>query len=80
MRNGNGADDAFDDYEQRRQGKPDAWPEPVDFLTDREHGAPQLQERHAPPSLWGFIADTAARLGVATSSVALASIIACAWL
>ncbi len=54
------------------------WPEPVDFLTDREHGAPQLNERHVPPSLWPFIADTAARLGVATSSVALAAIVACA--
>ena len=58
--------------------EPDAWPEPVDFLTDREHGAPQLKERHVPPSLWPFIADTAERLGVATSSVALAAIVACA--
>jgi hypothetical protein len=78
MRNGSGATDAFDDYDRHRRREPDAWLEPVDFLSDRERGAPQLKERHVPPSLWPFIADTATRLGVATSSVAMTAIISCA--
>ena len=79
MRNGNGADSAFDDYEQRRrQRKPDAWPEPVDFLTNREHGAPQLQERQVPASLWAFAHDTSARMGVDPTSVAMSALVSCA--
>jgi CHC2 zinc finger len=58
--------------------EPDEWPEPVDFLTPRDTGAPRLKERHVPPSLWPFIADTAERMGAAASSVALAAIISCA--
>ena len=79
MRNGNGADSAFNDYEQRRrQGKPDAWPEPVDFLTNREHGAPQLQECQVPASLWAFAHDTSARMGVDPTSVAMSALVSCA--
>ncbi len=50
----------------------------MDFLSDRDKGAPQLKEHHVPPSLWPFITDTAERLGAATSSVALAAIVSCA--
>jgi hypothetical protein len=74
----NGAANPFDDYDRRGRRQPDPWLEPVDFLSDRDRGAPQLKERHVPPSLWPFIADTATRLGVATSSVAMATIISSA--
>lgn len=53
------------------------WPEPVDFMATVE-GAPILKEHHVPPSLWPFISDNAERMGVATSSMALATLIACA--
>jgi hypothetical protein len=56
----------------------DEWPEPVDFLTARDTRAPQLKERHVPPSLWPFITDVAERMGAAASSVALAAIVSCA--
>jgi hypothetical protein len=56
----------------------DDWPEPVDFLSSKDLAAPILTERHVPPSLWPYIADTAERLGVATSSVALCSNVSCA--
>jgi len=55
------------------------WPEPVDILADQDPGAaPILAERHVPAALWPFIADTAERMGVATSTVALCAIVACA--
>lgn len=58
---------------------PQTWPEPVDILADQDPGAaPILAERHVPASLWPFIADTAERMGVATSTVALCAIVACA--
>ena len=53
------------------------WPEPVDILADSDTGAPILTADHVPPSLWPFIHDTAERMGVATSSVALAAVVSC---
>jgi hypothetical protein len=55
------------------------WPEPVDILADQDPGAaPILTERHVPAALWPFVADSAERMGVATSTVALCAIVACA--
>ncbi len=53
------------------------WADPLDFELVR-HGGAQLGPQHVPAALWPFIRDTAERMGVAASSVALASIVACA--
>jgi hypothetical protein len=63
------------------EAEPEAgiWPDPVDILADQDPGAaPILAERHIPAALWPFVADTAERMGVATSTVALCAIVACA--
>jgi hypothetical protein len=52
------------------------WPVPVDFEVVRE-AVGVLGPQHVPPSLWPFIKDTSERMGAATSSVALAAIVAC---
>jgi Protein of unknown function (DUF3987) len=57
---------------------PDSWPEPVDILADTANSAPILTADHVPAALWSYIRDNAHRMGVATSSVALAAIVACA--
>lgn len=54
----------------------DAWVEPVDFELIRTMRARELGPQHIPPSLWVFVDDTSQRLGVATSSVALACLVA----
>ena len=55
------------------------WPEPVDILADTGTGAaPILTADHVPAVLWAYVSDTAERMGVATSSVALAAIVSCA--
>jgi hypothetical protein len=55
------------------------WPDPVDFLADDTlTGPPELRPDHLPDALFGFVADTAARMGVDPTSVALAALIACA--
>jgi hypothetical protein len=51
------------------------WPEPVFFFADQRRDAPALTEHHVPDAIWPFVVDTAERLGVATSSVALAAIV-----
>jgi hypothetical protein len=70
--------EAREQADDQRPSEPNDWPEPVDFFSARNSQPPQLKERHVPPSLWPFIADTAERMGAATSSVALAAIVACA--
>jgi hypothetical protein len=60
-------------------GAGETWPEPVDILADQDPGgAPILTGRHIPDALWPFVADTAERMGVATSTVALCAIVSCA--
>jgi hypothetical protein len=55
------------------------WPEPVDILADQDPGAaPILTARHIPDALWPFVKDSSERMGVATSTVALCAIVACA--
>jgi uncharacterized protein DUF3987 len=54
------------------------WPTPLDFLTDPHGEAPELQHQHIPPAINDFVFDTAARMGVDPTSVALASIVSCA--
>jgi hypothetical protein len=57
----------------------EVWPEPVDFLADGDlTGAPELRPEHLPEALYGFVVDTAGRMGVDPCSVALAAVVACA--
>ena len=53
------------------------WGDPVDFLTDSGMPAPVLDARHVPDPLWPFITDTATRMGVDPSCVALAGLVSC---
>ena len=66
------------EHDDGDSSKSATWPEPVDILADRDAGAPILTQRHVPDAIWPFIADTAERMGVATSSVALSAIVSCA--
>ncbi|MGK7870970.1 DUF3987 domain-containing protein [Falsiroseomonas sp. E2-1-a20] len=64
-------------------GKPVAsggeWPEPINFLADVDlTAAPMLQRHHLPDVLADFAFDTAGRMGVDPSAVALAEVVACA--
>jgi Protein of unknown function (DUF3987) len=68
----------FDAAKARAKEASEEWPEPVDILAERDAGAPILTERHIPDAIWPFVSDTAARMGVATSSVALAALVSCA--
>ena len=52
------------------------WPEPVDFEVLLAGGGEATAD-HMPPSLWPYIQDTAERMGVALSSVALAVMVTC---
>ncbi|MCR0985283.1 YfjI family protein [Roseomonas populi] len=55
------------------------WPEPIDFLADDElTGAPELRPEHLPETLYPFVHDTAARMGVDPAGVALAALVTCA--
>ncbi len=54
------------------------WPVPVDFLAEDEMGVPTLEQRHIPAPLWAFVADTAERMGVDPSGVALGAIVCAA--
>ena len=53
------------------------WAEPIDCFTTYDNSPATASEHDVPAALWPFIADTAERMGVATSSVALATIVAC---
>ncbi|MBL6459397.1 DUF3987 domain-containing protein [Belnapia sp. T6] len=60
-------------------GDGEPWPDPVDFLADDSlTGPPELRPDHLPEALQGFVAGTAARMGVDPVSVALAALAACA--
>jgi hypothetical protein len=52
--------------------------EPVDFFGDEQLGAPVLEQRHVPAALWDFVSDTAVRMGVDPTAVALSALVACA--
>ena len=55
------------------------WPEPIDFFAVNElTGSPQLRADHVPECLYGFIFDTAARMGVEPAAVALGALVSCA--
>ncbi len=58
--------------------KPNTWPQPLDFLTDADTAPPELHAGHIPAALFPFVADTAERMGVDATSVALGCIVACA--
>ena len=53
------------------------WGDPVDFLADGSMAAPTLERRHVPDALWPFIVDSAKRMGVDPSCVALAALVSC---
>jgi Protein of unknown function (DUF3987) len=57
---------------------PVTWPDPIDCFTPMNTSAAEVTEDEAPPALWPFVKDTAERMGVATSTVTLASIVTCA--
>ncbi|TDH61575.1 DUF3987 domain-containing protein [Dankookia rubra] len=67
----------------RGQGVPTAeegaWLPPVDFLADGEMtGVPELRPEHLPDTLYPFVTDTAARMGVDPVAVALSALVSCA--
>ena len=53
------------------------WGDPIDFLADNSMAAPTLEPRHVPDVLWPFVIDTAKRMGVDPSCVALAALVSC---
>jgi hypothetical protein len=56
-----------------------SWPTPLDFLADdRMTGVPALTRDHIPAAIASFVFDTANRMGVDPSSVALAALVSCA--
>ena len=67
----NGRDHALD-------GAPIAWPEPLDLFADPNSEAPELRHVHIPLAINDFCFDTAARMGVDPTSVALGCIVSCA--
>lgn len=63
----------------RQQEKGPTWQGPIDILAEDElTGVPLLRPDHVPPALWGFIQDTAERMGVDPASLALTAIVTCA--
>jgi hypothetical protein len=54
------------------------WPQPFDFLTDPNGEPPELLHHHIPAALNDFVFDTAERMGVDPTSVALSGITCCA--
>ncbi|MFT8247232.1 bifunctional DNA primase/polymerase, partial [Roseomonas sp. BN140053] len=80
---GRTGDDQAADTGGRQRSRPEPqeepWPEPVDFLADGDlTGVPELRPEHLPDALYGFVTDTAGRMGVDPVSVALAALVACA--
>lgn len=59
-------------------GKPNAWPQPLDFIADQDSEPPTLRAEHIPQALFPFVSDTAERMGVDPASVALGCIVSCA--
>ncbi|MFT8245213.1 DUF3987 domain-containing protein [Roseomonas sp. BN140053] len=59
-------------------GSGPSWQAPIDFLAEDEiTGPPHLRQEHIPAALWGFVKDTAERMGVDPASVALVAIVTC---
>ena len=54
------------------------WGEPLDFLGDESRAAPELLQEHVPDAIWPFVKDTAERMGVDPTGVALGCLVACA--
>jgi Protein of unknown function (DUF3987)/Primase C terminal 2 (PriCT-2)/Bifunctional DNA primase/polymerase, N-terminal len=54
------------------------WTQPLDFLTDPDAEPPELLPEHIPEAINDFSFDTAERMGVDPTSVALSSIASCA--
>jgi Protein of unknown function (DUF3987) len=54
------------------------WPTPLDFLTNPDAEPPELLPEHIPEAINDFSFDTAERMGVDPTSVALAGITSCA--
>ena len=68
-----------DNVEQFPGFQKPVWPEPVDFLADSDlTGAPMLEGHHIPAALWGFVNDTASRMGVDPVAVAVSALVTCA--
>jgi hypothetical protein len=74
------ADSQADDHKVHRPGRqpPVGWHEPVDCFAVLSADPVDAMEEEAPPALWPFIKDVAERMGVATSSVMLGALVACA--
>lgn len=53
-------------------------PPPLDLFADLDAGSPTLRADHLPRGLWPFVTDTAERMGVDPTAVALCSLVACA--
>ena len=53
------------------------WPDPLDLFASDDFGMPPLSPSHLPAALWPFVIDTAERMGVEPSSVALIAIASC---
>jgi hypothetical protein len=53
------------------------WPEPVDCFTSLETEPIDVTEDEVPSPLWPFIKDTAERMGVAASTIALCALVTC---
>lgn len=54
------------------------WGKPIDFFSDPNRLPPELRAEHVPAALFPFVADTAERMGVDATSVALGCIVASA--
>jgi hypothetical protein len=54
------------------------WGDPVDFFSDDTHAAPTLLPHHVPDAIWDFSIDTAERMGVDPTTVALTGTACCA--
>ena len=60
-------------------GRPSfVWAQPVDFFTDPDGEAPELRPEHIPEAIGGFVFDTAERMGVDPTSVALGCVVSLA--
>jgi hypothetical protein len=53
------------------------WTEPVDLFAFSDIAPPNVTEADVPAAIWPFVHDTAERMGVARSSVALSAIVSC---
>ena len=54
------------------------WQVPLDIFQTGAEIAPRVAERHIPTRLWPFVEDTATRMGVDPTTVALGAIVTCA--